>query len=122
MNIYDKKGIPIHVGDVVKIFHFIGPRRKRYYMYKHVVSEYTNFYGMRFFSLSHLKAPPKTETFNLRAQDQVEQDFEIVQGYEGVRSGLSYEDRERIDVKKKGGKPDGLRKTTSQGREEGTQG
>ena len=32
--IYDKRGIPIERGDVVKVFHFIGARRKRHYMYK----------------------------------------------------------------------------------------
>lgn len=31
---YDKRGIPIERGDIVKVFHFIGARRKRHYMYK----------------------------------------------------------------------------------------
>lgn len=30
----DKRGIPIERGDIVKVFHFIGARRKRHYMYK----------------------------------------------------------------------------------------
>ncbi|MEH6743861.1 hypothetical protein [Hyphomonas sp.] len=33
----DKNGRPICVGDILKVFHFFGPRRKRYYMYKQVV-------------------------------------------------------------------------------------
>ncbi|RWO20686.1 hypothetical protein [Mesorhizobium sp.] len=32
--LYDKRGIPIERGDIVKVFHFIGARRKRHYMYK----------------------------------------------------------------------------------------
>ncbi len=31
---YDKHGIPIERGDIVKVFHFVGARRKRHYMYK----------------------------------------------------------------------------------------
>lgn len=31
---YDKRGIPIERGDIVKVFHFIGARRKKHYMYK----------------------------------------------------------------------------------------
>lgn len=30
----DKRGIPIERGDIVKVFHFIGARGKRHYMYK----------------------------------------------------------------------------------------
>ena len=30
----DKNGREIEHGDVLKVFHFIGPRRKRFYMYK----------------------------------------------------------------------------------------
>lgn len=31
---FDKRGIPIERGDIVKVFHFVGARRKRHYMYK----------------------------------------------------------------------------------------
>jgi len=31
---YDKNGVPIERGDIVKVFHFVGARRKRHYMYK----------------------------------------------------------------------------------------
>ncbi len=31
---FDKHGIPIERGDIVKVFHFVGARRKRHYMYK----------------------------------------------------------------------------------------
>lgn len=93
-NVYDKRGIPIRVGDVLKVFHFIGPRKKRYYMYKHVISEETVGNGTRFFKLSHLNLRDESY-YHLRAKDQTEDDFEIVQGYAGVGPGLSYEDRKR---------------------------
>lgn len=31
---FDKRGVPIERGDIVKVFHFVGARRKRHYMYK----------------------------------------------------------------------------------------
>jgi len=33
---FDKKGVEIKPFSVIKIFHFVGARRKRYYMYKWV--------------------------------------------------------------------------------------
>ena len=30
---YDRRGIPIHSGDLLRALHFIGARRKRYYLY-----------------------------------------------------------------------------------------
>lgn len=32
--VYDRRGIPIERGDIVKVFHFVGARRRRHYMYK----------------------------------------------------------------------------------------
>jgi len=32
--LYDKNGMIIHVGDVLKVFHFVGARNKKHYMYK----------------------------------------------------------------------------------------
>jgi hypothetical protein len=32
--IFDKRGIPVKPGDVLKVFHFTGIRNKKYYMYK----------------------------------------------------------------------------------------
>jgi len=36
MRFYDKKGIEIEEFDLLKVFHFIGARRKKHYMYKWV--------------------------------------------------------------------------------------
>lgn len=93
MNVYDKKGIPIHVGDVLKVFHYIGRRRKKYYMYKQVASEVTTANGNRFLIATHLI--PGTDSYQMLARDQIDETIEIVQGYAGVPAGQSYENRKR---------------------------
>lgn len=55
MTVYDKRGIPIERGDIVKVFHFVGARRKRYYMYKQCLG--LNSYkpgGTQYVFFSHL--------------------------------------------------------------------
>ncbi|MGO8211860.1 hypothetical protein ACC782_33810 [Rhizobium ruizarguesonis] len=37
--LYDKAGRVIMVGDVLKVYHFTGARRKQHFMYKQVVSK-----------------------------------------------------------------------------------
>lgn len=32
-DLYDMNGIPIHPGDLLRTFHFTGPRRKRFFLY-----------------------------------------------------------------------------------------
>ena len=34
VNAADKKGVPVAVGDIIKVFHFIAARNRRVYMYK----------------------------------------------------------------------------------------
>ena len=36
---FDSRGVPICQGDLLRTLHFIGPRRKRYYLYHVVVAE-----------------------------------------------------------------------------------
>ena len=40
---YDKNGKQILVGDLLKVFHFRGARRKKYYMYQVAVMEDSEF-------------------------------------------------------------------------------
>lgn len=35
-HLYDKNGVPLEVGDVVKVFHFTDARRKQHFMFKQV--------------------------------------------------------------------------------------
>lgn len=89
--LYDKTGRQIMLGDVLKVFHFIGARRKRYHMYKHVVG--TVMLGRDdpkpYLSISHLDQ--KQDTYLVRLDGSVLWDYEIVQGYGD--DGTPYEDR-----------------------------
>ena len=104
--IYDKKGIPIYPGDVIKIFHFVAAlRRRRDYMYKQALS-YETYQGVperdepRYHTklqIDHLVLDDsgKPQTWFRLAQDQVEEGWEIVQGYAGVEPGQDFRDRRR---------------------------
>lgn len=89
--LYDKTGRQILIGDVLKVFHFIGRRRKRHYMYKHVVGV-KEINGTEYLVLDHLDKEPSTYT--LRMDNSILEDYEIVQGYSD--NGTSYEDRPRV--------------------------
>ena len=81
--VYDKRGIPIERGDIVKVFHFVGPRRKREYMYKQCLgvakypkgkNEYVFFSHLTFDDTIGGKDGPYHEWFGDRLMD-----YEIVQ-------------------------------------------
>lgn len=79
---YDKNRRPIRVHDVLKVFHFIGPRRKRYYMYKQVADIRETMSGRTFLVINHLEQG-ETPYHLFVKDDPVFNDYEIVQGYEG---------------------------------------
>jgi hypothetical protein len=82
MTLYDKHGIPIMVGDVLKVFHFIGARRKRHYMYKMCIDsgmwgqkEHSpEYHWLRF---SHLDM--SSDSYYEERNDRILTDYEIVQ-------------------------------------------
>lgn len=78
MTLYDKKGIPFVLGDVVKVFHFTAAlRRKRHYMYKQVIG-FGNFErGTPYVQFSHLDLTD--EDYKVVAEGQILDDYEIVQ-------------------------------------------
>ena len=93
--IYDKRGIPILPGDTVKVFHFRS-RGRDYYMYKYVVKVWRHEKwgeGVDSLVFSHLN--PRNETYFIMRNGQIEPDYEIVQGYEGVVPGQDYRSRKR---------------------------
>lgn len=94
---YDKHGREIKVGDVLKVFHFIGARRKRYYMYKHVVGKRPANNGGEFLVISHLNLKPldgRDAGYWIFQEGQFERDTEIVQS-----AGDHFEDRPRHQPK-----------------------
>lgn len=88
--IYDKFGREIMLGDILKVFHFVGLRNKRHYMYKQVVAERVCKSPPHYWFLSHL---------NLREGDgyHLARDGSILDGYEIVQSAdAKFEDRPRL--------------------------
>jgi len=77
VNVYDKNGYPIFPGDTPKIFHFIGARRKKYYMYKFVKSQDTAY-------LTVMHLDELGNTYRMLKDDKIHGDIEIVQGYGGT--------------------------------------
>ncbi len=89
----DKHGREIHVGDVLKVFHFIAAsRREKRYMYKHVIARET--LGTKnlvpALKLSHLNLAENGYYRELLDGRQLN-DCEIVQGY--GRDGTHFKDR-----------------------------
>ena len=91
--IYDKNGREIKVGDTLKIFHFVGARRKKYYMYKYVHSVVLLSGGKSaYLKVKHLS--PEDKHYHIALNGKKHQDIEIVQGYGD--DGDSYENRPKV--------------------------
>lgn len=82
-DLYDKRGIPIERGDIVKVFHFVGARRKRHYMYKQCLGVMTISSGSRYIAFSHLNfiedRTAKDGPYLILPDGGLLSDYEIVQ-------------------------------------------
>lgn len=76
-NLRDKTGRQIERGDVLKVFHFIGRRNKRHYMYKQAMGVKTLGSGSEYMMLSHLEL--KDDYYLERCDGRVLPEYEIVQ-------------------------------------------
>ncbi len=85
--VYDKRGIPIMVGDTLKVFHFVTRGQKRY-MYKYVEAADPRCV----LHVSHLN-PRELRPYYLLQDDLIHPDIEIVQGYAGVQGGDDFRQR-----------------------------
>lgn len=107
---YDKKGIPIRAGDILKVHHFTGASNKKYYMYKMacVHSWYADdpIFGYQKKSrlmASHLRQDTihgLNERNPYPLPEGILEDYEIVQGYNNEGDELDFNDRPRIQVTK----------------------
>lgn len=95
--VFDKRGIPIRRGDVVKVFHFIGERRKRHYMYKQCLGVHSyREGGPEYVFFSHLNFRDEIG-FGQSDGPYHEHIGSRLQHYEIVQSiGGDHEDRPRI--------------------------
>ncbi|MFP5432352.1 hypothetical protein IL54_4820 [Sphingobium sp. ba1] len=90
--LYDCTGREIKLGDVLKVFHFTGRRRKAHYMYKQVVEiGPINPRGeSRYLHISHLSLGKDRPYFEFL-------DGRVLSGYEIVQSiDAAFEDRPRL--------------------------
>lgn len=90
--LYDKTGREIMRGDILKVFHFIGARRKRYYMYKQVLGVVMlgKDAPAPYLEISHLDL--RGSHYHERMDGRVLPDYEIIYG---IASGFP-EDRPRL--------------------------
>ncbi|MBX4911420.1 hypothetical protein HJA82_29340 [Rhizobium bangladeshense] len=92
--LYDEHHREIKVGDIVKVFHFVGARRKRHFMYKQVIehrkSSTSDTVYMKF---SHLTLKPDEAYYLMHCDDSLLRGYEIVQGLEA-----NWEDRPKLKV------------------------
>ncbi|WP_025183007.1 hypothetical protein [Leptospira interrogans] len=83
MDFLDKTGRAIQPGDTLKLYHFTGPRRKKFYMYKYVLDFIElgkdERIGLRILHLSY-PLNPDSSYFTVICDDKIHDDFEIVQG------------------------------------------
>ena len=89
-NFRDAKGYPVCEGDVLKVFHFVGPRNKSYFMYKLVMAdEHGTLRAFCATEVAKKKSKPQSCALHMLGY------FEIVAGH-GPEEFYSYEQRERV--------------------------
>lgn len=84
--VLDKHGREIKPGDVLKVWHFIGRRRKVHYMYKWVLrEERLGKNQTQFLRVSHLTTGNVEDAYWLQKDGSKLEEYEIVAGF-GVRN------------------------------------
>lgn len=98
----DRNRRPIRVGDVLKVFHFTGARRKKHFMYKQVTrTQLLGGYGDRpkilHFFVSHLSLKPESVSgdggYWLGMHEGCLEGYEIVQSIK-----CDHEERQRVEI------------------------
>jgi hypothetical protein len=88
---FDKNRYPIYKGDLLKVFHFIGQRNKKYYMYKVVTEVDGCLCAVDVADL--VLRPANPHRYSIEALG-LEENIEIVQG-SGPGDFYCFEQRER---------------------------
>ena len=94
---YDKNYRPIHKGDLLKVFHYIGPRNKRCYMYKIAMDfGYGYLFGVRAsdVGVKDLKECHKYPLSYGADDNGLIEGTEIIDGY----LGGYFQDRKRLNI------------------------
>jgi hypothetical protein len=90
--LHDLKGYPIYPGDLLRTFHYYGPRRKRNYLYHTVV--YRDG-GLRMVPTEHLEPTKVKGGGDCLLSEDFAQHVEIISGYGPHKDHLDYTDRPR---------------------------
>lgn len=87
-NLYDASGRQIMRGDVLKVFHFVGARKKRHYMYKQALETVTLGKSQSpYLKISHLDLTAGMDAYYTEAEDGRRLgDYEIVQSADAAFS------------------------------------
>ena len=88
---YDKKGVPIYPGDLLKTLHFIGARRKKYYLYHTVVRGGDYLYMV---PTSHLETGLARSGGKCLLKYGIREGSEVIAGY-GPPPHFMYDERPR---------------------------
>ncbi|MER9768905.1 hypothetical protein NKJ09_22905 [Mesorhizobium sp. M0189] len=97
--LYDERGIPIEYGDVIKVYHFTGARRKRHYMYKQclgfkMIGKGYDVPYMKFGHLNLATGADERNAYYLECPDgRIMRDYEIVQSIK-----CDHEERPRLRI------------------------
>lgn len=91
-DLHDKKGVPIYPGDLLKTFHFIGSRGKKYYLY-HVACYQDNM--MVAVPTCHLEQTKVSGGGKYRMSQDLLLHTEVISGC-GPGAILGYEERKKV--------------------------
>lgn len=91
----DKKGYPIHAGDVLRVYHFSDRRGRKWYMYKLAREIDGRLCGVSI----HEIAEKGDKAHSFRLEWLRGQDCEIVEGY-GPGKCVDFTERKRIKAQK----------------------
>lgn len=89
--VFDKKGVPVYPGDLIRSFHFTGARRKKYYLYHTAVYKDG---AMHMVPTAHLEPSCVKGGGSCLLSQDLMADAEVIAGH-GPGDCLDHTDREK---------------------------
>ena len=89
----DKHGRAFMIGDILKVFHFTGARKKQYFMYKQIVG-FRKLGGspkVDYFDVSHLDLS-NSENYYIGKYEGILREYEIIQGLDDMEDRPKWAD------------------------------